>query len=519
MSIKNKKFQILDCTLRDGGYYTNWDFDRSLVDDYCTAMEDLPIDYVEIGYRSTTLNGYLGEYFYCPDYLMKDLKSKMPNKKLVIILDEKNIKESDINKLMEPCKPYISLVRLAVSPLRVKNAVKLAIAIKKLGFEVAFNVMYMSDWKNNPEFIESLHELNDHIDYFYMVDSFGAVLPNDVIDILNIIKPKLTVPIGFHGHNNLEMALINSLTAIENGVELIDCTITGMGRGAGNLRTELFLTYLNSIDNKDIKFFHLGKTVSNFETLKKSYEWGTNLPYMFSGAYSLPQKQVMEWVGMNRYPISNIVNALNNQKEDVKDNLKLPKLDTQHKFKKAIILGGGDSVIKIDKALEAYLKQSENTCIIHAGVKHVEKYINNEIKQFYALVGFESEKLLKQLGNKQLVSQICIYPPYPRKMGTIILDKIKNISFELDKLNFTQSSEDSPMVVAVQAAIDLGVEEILLAGFDGYNMDKIDQTQFNLANENQSIINDVVKLEKITTKSITPTKYKNLETTSIFNYL
>jgi 4-hydroxy 2-oxovalerate aldolase len=57
---------LLDCTLRDGGYYTNWDFDKQLVDLYITSLEKLPVDYIEIGYRSTLKNEYFGEFYYCP---------------------------------------------------------------------------------------------------------------------------------------------------------------------------------------------------------------------------------------------------------------------------------------------------------------------------------------------------------------------------------------------------------------------------------------------------------------------
>ena len=57
--------KILDCTLRDGGYYTQWDFDKETVKTYFTAFNELPVDYLEIGYRSQALPGYLGEYFYC----------------------------------------------------------------------------------------------------------------------------------------------------------------------------------------------------------------------------------------------------------------------------------------------------------------------------------------------------------------------------------------------------------------------------------------------------------------------
>ena len=100
--------KLLDCTLRDGGYYTNWDFDKKLVLAYCKSMEKLPIDYVEIGYRSIPLDGYLGEYFYCPEYVMSELKQLMPSKKLAVLLNEKDIRVSHIAELLEPCKKYIS---------------------------------------------------------------------------------------------------------------------------------------------------------------------------------------------------------------------------------------------------------------------------------------------------------------------------------------------------------------------------------------------------------------------------
>ena len=203
------KTEILDCTLRDGGYYTNWDFDKELVIEYCKSMEELPIDYVEVGYRSVKLEGYLGEYFYCPEYVMKEMKALMPSKKLTIMLDEKNISAEHVGALLEPCIPYISMVRMAVDPNNMERAIVLAKAVKSMGFEVAFNVMYMSKWKEDSGFLDLLVGIEDSIDYFYMVDSFGGVLPQDVIEIINLVKSKTTVPLGFHGHNNLEMVLIN----------------------------------------------------------------------------------------------------------------------------------------------------------------------------------------------------------------------------------------------------------------------------------------------------------------------
>ena len=88
-----------------------------------------------------------------------------------------------------------------------------------------------------------------------MVDSFGGILPNEVKEIIKLVQSKTKVPLGFHGHDNLSMGLINSITAMQEGCEIIDSTITGMGRGAGNLRTELLLTYLESqLRNKTTEF-------------------------------------------------------------------------------------------------------------------------------------------------------------------------------------------------------------------------------------------------------------------------
>src|SRR5690606_25201134 len=212
---------------------------------------------------------------------------------------------------------------------------------KKLGFEVAFNVMYMSTWKERTGFLNELSAVNDVADYFYLVDSFGGVYPNDVTETIQMVREQVTVPLGFHGHNNLEMGLINTLTAIEHGASIVDATITGMGRGAGNLKTELLLTALNSKYGLEVNFNRLSAVVDGFEELQQHYGWGTNLPYMVSGANSLPQKDVMEWVSKRYYSFNSIIRALQNQKEGVKDNRRLPMFEPAKSFKKAIIVGGG----------------------------------------------------------------------------------------------------------------------------------------------------------------------------------
>ncbi|MGY6647207.1 aldolase catalytic domain-containing protein [Wenyingzhuangia sp. IMCC45574] len=511
--------KILDCTIRDGGYYTNWDFSDSLIKEYAQAMESLPVDYVEVGYRSIVLDGYLGKYFYCPDYVLKNLKLLMPTKKLVVIFNEKDIRVEHVNDLLSTCLDYISMVRIAIDPKNITRALKLAKAVKKLGLEVAFNVMYMSNWMKDPSFLDEIEGIEDYVDYFYMVDSFGGILPSDVKEIIDLVKSKVSVPIGFHGHDNLEMGLINTITALDEGCSIVDATITGMGRGAGNLKMELLLTYLESKEKVSFEYNSLSSVVSEFENLRKDYSWGTSLPYMFSGAKSLPQKQVMEWVGLNRYPMKDIINALNNQTQEVEDNLKLNVLQQEELYSKAIILGGGTSVELHREAIFKYLeKNKDNTCLIHAGTRNVNKFIDIEENQYFGLVGIESEKLSREIGSLNKITQTCVFPPFPRKMGTIIPEEIKEVSKELESINFTDLDTESPMAIAIQVALDLGVKEIYFVGFDGYDL-SINQNQFVMANENQAIIRDVMNFEGVDVVFLTPTKYKDVNVSSIYNKL
>ena len=507
--------KILDCTLRDGGYYTNWDFDKKLVEAYCEAMEALPIEYVEIGYRSINLEGYLGEYFYCPEFVMRELKEMMPSKKLAIILNEKDISSSDVKELLRPCQKYITLVRIAVDPENIVRAIDLAAAVKVMGFEVAFNVMYMSSWSKGAVFFEYLGESANLLDYFYLVDSFGGVLQADVSRAVGFAKSKLDIKLGFHAHNNLEMALANTITAIDEGCTIVDATVTGMGRGAGNLRTELLLVYLNAKKSLSINFSKLSEAVSLFEDLKSDFRWGTNLAYIFSGAYSLPQKQVMEWVSLNRHPLASIVNALTNQRASVVDNLDLPVLPRRKINVDFLVVGGGASIAQNLNAIKIFLKQNPTVAVVHTGLKFVKDLSEVENIQYLAVVGTELNKLKELESEFSDNRKILIYPPKPRTMGTLIPENLLAFAFSLDKISFSASTKDSPLATALQLTIDLQASTVNLIGFDGYDI-SINQNQFKLVQENQTIFDDFTKFTPTRMFSLTKTRYINLNYRSLY---
>jgi 4-hydroxy 2-oxovalerate aldolase len=503
--------KILDCTLRDGGYYTNWDFNRELVDSYLSAINQLPIDMIEVGYRSQPQKEYLGEYFYCPNHVINYLRQNC-TKEIAIMLNEKEVNPDMIDFLLKGCEE-IDIIRLAVDPQNFLRAIALAKVIKNKGFKVAFNVMYMSKWDEYPEFKASLHLANDSCDYFNMVDSYGGVFPEDVKRITQEVCSVLSIPVGFHGHNNLELGLINSLTALDNKATIIDATITGMGRGAGNLKTELLLTALNSQKKLEVDFNILGGVVNLFEELKSHYNWGTNLPYMIAGANSFPQKDVMEWVSNRFYSYNSIIRTLQNKKDGKSDNEKLELLNTKKGITKVIIIGGGPSANHHAEGIRKFLDLNKDIVVIHASSKNALPYKELTNKQIFCLIGNEGkrmEKVFHHLGN---FNGICVLPPYPRKMGTYIPETIRKSCFELKEITFTDTLTDTHTSIALQTALELDAKEVLLVGYDGY-VDNVTGLEVALSQENNFLFEQIKN--KVSIKSLFPSAY-NLEVVSLYS--
>jgi len=513
-----KNIQLLDCTLRDGGYYTNWDFDIDSVNTYIESFNHLPVSYLEIGYRSNPMKEYLGEYFYLPEYVLRRIKEQS-NKKLAVILNEKDVRAAHAESLLSPCKPYIDLVRIAVAPDNFERALSLGEAVKKLGFEVSFNVMYMSEWENNPGLMSLIPSVNGIVDFFYLVDSFGGVFPEDVKKSIALIRSRTDVKLGFHGHNNLEMALSNTLTAIDEGIDIVDATITGMGRGAGNLKMELLLTVLNSQNKLDFDYNWLSKVTDVFSELQREYEWGPNLPYMVSGANSIPQKQVMEWVSKRFYSFNSIIRALTNQSKGIKDNQKLPSLKfDEKKYADALIIGGGPTAVRHAEAINELLKKNPDMVVIHASSKNALNFQNIENDQFFCLVGNEGYRL-ETVFNKSEVKGRCILPPYPRKMGTYIPRALTEKAYELTEVNFTDNYFDSHTSLALQTAIDLKVDNIFVVGYDSYSDSKMGEKEIELVTENEYLFNKADQNLRGSIQSITPTRYTELAQSNIYSLL
>ena len=503
--------KILDCTLRDGGYYTHWDFDHPMVARYLTIMSQLPIDYIELGYRSVSQPTYQGEFYYLPVTTLQRCREYCPNKKLSVMVNVKEIGVDMIEKLLHTCVGYVDMIRLAIRPDEISKANDLVLIIHNMGFEVGCNIMYMSTWEDVPGIYESLAELGKVADCIWMVDSYGGMLPVTIHDVVKKIRKSTDCALGFHGHNNMELSFANSLAALEEGVEYIDSTILGMGRGAGNLKTELLLTYV-SLYQKNIPFHLLNEVIEVFTPMLQMYRFGTNLPYMISGTYSLPQKDIMEWMSKRRYSVSTIVQTLQARTHNCENQtFPLVVLPLQ---KIPLIIGGGNSIVQHLEAIKNYVKAyADNLVLIFASSKYLSvfDFVPSSVMRYICLMGSEGLRLERQMESVRPLDR-CIVNTQVENQNTYVPKAVQEITYSLPHLIMSENLKqyaDSPLFISL--SLSHGHPTTYLIGFDGYD-ESVKDGSYDLMHENQVILDacegDIV--------SLLPSKYDNLLQQSIY---
>mgnify|MGYP001294986426 CR=1 FL=1 len=504
--------KILDCTLRDGGYYTNWDFDNKLVNEYLKLVKNLPIDIIEIGYRgNTNKKSYLGEFYFLTTSNLKKIKSKIgKNKKLSIMIDTKDWNNpKELKNNLSKCKGIVNIVRFAVNPRKISKIKNFLKITKELGFEVAVNLMYSHIILKDEKIIKNVLGLKKYFNILYIVDSYGTLISGNVKSIINKIKSlNNKILLGFHSHNNLELALSNSIEAINNEINYLDSTFTGMGRGAGNLKTELLLSYL-SLKKGVLKiknFKNIGFVVDQFEKMKLKEKWGTSLPYMISGSTQSPQSEAMQLIKSKRYDMTDIITYLYKKDKIIP---KVSKTLSTNK-KDILIVGGGESVKITINYIREYLVNNPKTFIIFSSSRNLDFFKKIKNKSIICITGNEITKIKKSVlpKNNFLINNII-------DDKTILPKKVSNF-FKLKKNELDKKINNSPLAISLAAAQEIKAKNIYLVGFDGFEKnDKIND--YSLFKENQNILN--FYKSKLKLISLTDTIYENLLKSSIFKHL
>ncbi|WP_342555059.1 aldolase catalytic domain-containing protein [Paenibacillus sp. FSL R7-0652] len=282
--MKTNHCKIVDCTIRDGGLVNNWDFSVDFVQKLYAGLNEAGVDYMEIGYKNSPklLKGSedAGPWRFLNDDFLRKVIPQKGNTKLSALVDVGRVDENDI---LPRSESMLDLIRVACYSKDVDKALALVQTFHDRGYETTLNIMALSNVMEN-ELLEAFELIKESsVDVVYIVDSYGSLDHNDVKYLVEKFKTHLpNKRLGVHTHNNMQLAFSNTLVAAELGVELLDASVYGMGRAAGNCPTELLVAHLKGTK------YNLRPVLDVLEQLmvplREKEEWGYILPYMITGA-------------------------------------------------------------------------------------------------------------------------------------------------------------------------------------------------------------------------------------------
>jgi 4-hydroxy 2-oxovalerate aldolase len=292
------EIKILDCTIRDGGLMNNHQFSDKTVRAVYTACAQAGIDYMELGYKSSKrifVGTQYGKWKFCTEEdLRRIVGDNETTVKLSVMADaERTDYHEDI---LPRSQSVLSMVRVATYIHQIPIALDMIKDAHDKGYETTVNLMAAStipEW----ELDEAVAILADsEVDVIYVVDSFGAFYSEQVRYLLEKFL-RHAAPrgktVGMHAHNNQQLAYANSIEAVIMGANMLDGSMAGLGRGAGNCPIELLIGFLHNPK------YHLRPVLEciqeHIEPMREKLLWGFDIPYMITGLLNRHPRAAIEF--------------------------------------------------------------------------------------------------------------------------------------------------------------------------------------------------------------------------------
>ncbi|MFC1907935.1 aldolase catalytic domain-containing protein [Chloroflexota bacterium] len=292
------ELKILDCTIRDGGLMNDHLFDDEIVKAIYSACVDAGIDYMEIGYINSKRifsPDEHGAWKFCGEDAIRRIVGENDTPlKLSAMADAE---KCDYHEDILPCdQSVLDMIRVATYIHQIPLALDMIKDAHDKGYETTVNLMAISTVIER-ELDEALELLaNSEVGTIYIVDSFGALYSEQTQFLLDkylgYAKP-YGKQVGMHAHNNQQLAFANSIEAIVKGVDVLDATMAGLGRGAGNCPLELLVGFLH---NPKLRLRPILQCVQqHIEPLRKQLMWGFGIPYMLTGFLNQHPRAAMQF--------------------------------------------------------------------------------------------------------------------------------------------------------------------------------------------------------------------------------
>ncbi len=475
--------QVLDCTLRDGGYINDWHFGRRTIAAILDKLERAHIDIIECGFLTGMVQDPERSLFGSAD----DIQAVLPQRErkamyvAMIAIGEKELHPAKL----APCDgKSITGIRLTFHQDEIDQAVEWAKIIMGKGYEV-FMQPVGTVFYTDIELLQLVERMNALHPYaFYIVDTLGSMYRNQVSHRFYLINENMRpdIRLGFHGHNNLQLAFSNAqvLGKIQTKRTLIlDSSVYGMGRGAGNLPTELITQYINqNIESRYDVTMVMDIYDEYISAIRKEYEWGYAVPYHIAASKVCHPNYASYLINKQTLTMKDIDKIIQSIPEDYKvlyDQRLIERLYTQFQSRKiddstavariadmirgrkVLLLAPGKSLVTAYDSLMEFI-QAENPFVIT---------VNFLDAQFHMDACF-----LSNHKRVDAIRQESAVHPLPVILTSNISGADGENRLYVDYDSCTNDDEmvaDNAGLMLLKLLKRCGVSQVYLAGFDGFH--------------------------------------------------
>lgn len=471
-----KEINILDCTLRDGGYVNNWNFSNSDIQGITKNLNKANVEFIELGYLSEVKKS--GGTIFSSIEETKKIKIPLEKKIIMINYGEYKIENIPINN------DDIFAIRVVFKKDQWKKAIAYSKVLKEKKYNIFLQPMQTCSYKDI-ELLELIEEVNKILPKaMYIVDSFGEMSKEDLIRLSSLYSNNLNkdIFIGFHSHNNFQLSFALAIEFLKLNIiqkKIVDSSVYGMGRGAGNLNTELFTSYLNKNLNKNYKIDFILKIMDLYiEKIYQKEKWGYNLGHFLSaslGCHPNYATYLLEKVNMGVGIIKIILEKIPDNEKSVFNKELIERLYIEYQKEVSqkievkreneillneniLILAPGRSIKKSFLRINNFIVKQKNLTTISLNHK------NRLIKTEYIL--FTNEKRYEEY-----------FENFKKTEKVIVSSNIKSnleIDFVIDYIKYSKNGKEnlSSEILFNFVENKKNIKKIYIAGMDGYIKNK-----------------------------------------------
>lgn len=474
------RIEVLDVTLRDGGCVNNFEFGQLRMTKILSSLENAGVDIIELGYIDDKNGSISDRTQYIDECAIENqlLKTKKTFVEYVAMID---YGKYDFNRLPERSKNSIDGLRVAFHKNDLDKIEDISKIIINKGYNLYIQPMLTLRYSDND--LNSLIKIANRLEKvraLYIVDSFGEMRSDDLSRIFEIVNNKLNknICIGFHSHNNLQLSYSNAIKLLEMNADrnvIIDSSIMGMGKGAGNLNTELLIEHLNLFYGKKYQISPLLNIIDKvINPIHSELYWGYAPEYYLSSINHCSPSYASYFYNKHMLSIDKVSELLSKINEDKKISFDKEYAENLYReFNEKLKIDDNESFLEIKKELNG------KTVLLVAPGKSIKK-----VKDKLSIYSTKKDVITIGLNTNLEFNDFIITTrndvfeeAVKANMNIIVCSNIsKNCRGKILVLDYSNWTDvingctfDSSSIIAFNLIKKCGVKKVLMAGFDGFS--------------------------------------------------